>query len=154
GERRNRIGSGPFAFAGARITVSSLMPSRTGTITFLYVYAGACARLCATSRTATPPAAIERVVMRNLLLRSLPSPRLSGIPSFNQAVHETGERLQTIVALLRVVVRMRALGVCQVRAVPRRLELMSLVPLVERVDVHEEKSLPRVGERRIRLQPD
>src|SRR5262245_44769528 len=78
----------------------------------------------------------------------------SWIPSFEQTVDQSGERPQAIVAALGVVVRMRALGVGQLRSVFRRLELMALVPFVERVDVHEKESLPRVRERRTDLQPD
>ncbi len=52
GERRIRIGSGLLAFAGVMMTVSSLMPSRTGIITCWYVNAGVCATALCSVRSA------------------------------------------------------------------------------------------------------
>src|SRR6478672_8216852 len=74
--------------------------------------------------------------------------------AIDEISNQPAKCVQTIAACVAVVQAERPLGVGQRGAVPGRLELMSLVPFVERVDVYEEESVLAVRQPRIRLQVD
>ena len=65
--------------------------------------------------------------------------------------YESAQRLQPVLAIIRIVVAHGALRPRQIAPVAHLLELMTLVPFVARVDVDQKKPPARVGERVIGL---
>src|SRR5262245_19306542 len=80
--------------------------------------------------------------------------RMRSLSSLYNFSFQIAECIEPVAAVVGIVIAERAFRITQVRPILHGLELMSFVPLVERIDVHEEESALRVRQRRGCLQPD